>query len=439
MLLLSLSAACSSKGDPVEADPSNPERLPGDATGSGDASGSAGDSAGDSGTPGPSAAAKFSLKVAGGYGSGLYAPGETVHVWSAVSTTNGVALPWTGDASLLKNPNEWSSSFVMPSREVTLAAATAQQGLRLTVEAYKGSTSVDKTVRYYFPPGMKGLVIMSHGTGGNSNYIENSETFAIAVALVHRGFGVLSTEAEEAVAGDLNGDGKQRWQTAFAQTNIDLKNMNTLIAGLEQRGLIVANTPKFALGMSNGGAFSHFLGAVGASGVAGSFPKLRFKAVVGYCADATQVFKNNTSSTPSAWYMCGNEDNSEVSNSDARDNERKISAAGTPTEYLESLATPLYNERFTRIAGISAETSKGIADELRAAGYVDDKGFLNRDADELALEIVQPKNAARFPKILSLPESDQNRLKNQLKVMRAEHAQYADQTYRNIAFFEKFL
>jgi hypothetical protein len=47
--------------------------------------------------------------------------------------------------------------------------------------------------------------------------------------------------------------------------------------------------------------------------------------------------------------------------------------------------------------------------------------------------------SARFPKILSLPESDQNRLKNQLKVMRAEHAQYADQTYRNIAFFEKFL
>ena len=43
------------------------------------------------------------------------------------------------------------------------------------------------------------------------------------------------------------------------------------------------------------------------------------------------------------------------------------------------------------------------------------------------------------PRALSLPESDQNRLKNQLKVMRAEHAQYADQTYRNIAFFEKFL
>jgi len=426
-MLLSLAVACSGKGD--AAAPSGPEPVAGDA----------GDAGAREATSDGQAAAKFNVEVQGGYGSGRYAPGEIVHVWSAVSTTAGVAQPWTGDSTLLKNPNEWTSSFVMPAREVILTANASREELRLSVESYKGSTTVDKTVRYYFPPVMKGLVIMSHGTGGNSSYIENTETFPIAIALAQRGFGVLSTEAEEAVAGDLNADGKRRWQTAFTPNNIDLENLSILISGLEQRGLLKADTPKFALGMSNGGAFSHFLGAVGASSVSSTFPKLRFNAVVGYCADATQIFKNNTSSTPSAWYMCGNEDNPEVSLSEARTSERKLAAAGTPTEYLENSATPLYSERFTRIAGISAQTSTSIADELRAAGYVDQNGFLGRDADGIAVEIVQPKNASRFPTILSLPEGDQNRVKNQLKVLRAEHAQYADQTFRNISFFEKFL
>jgi poly(3-hydroxybutyrate) depolymerase len=428
-LMLCFSLGCSSNGDAGKVPPAGQEPP----AGAGDAGTQ--DAASDRQAP----VEKLNVNVNGGYGSGRYAPGETVHVWSAVSTTNGVALPWTGDSTLLKNPNEWTSSFVMPSREVTLTADTVQQELQLTVESYKGSTSVEKTVRYYFPPAMKGLVVMSHGTGGNSRYIENTETFAIALALVRRGFGVLSTEAEESVAGDLNADGKTRWQTAFTPNNTDLKNLSVLISGLEDRGLLKADTPKFALGMSNGGAFSHFLGAIGASNVASTFPKLRFNAVVGYCADATQVFKNNGSNTPSAWYMCGNEDNPEVSLSEARNSERKVAAAGTPTEYLENAATPLYSERFTRIGGVSAQTSASIADELRAAGYVDQNGFLSRDGDEIALEIAQPKNAARFPAILALPESDQNRVRNQLKVLRAEHAQYADQTYRNIAFFEKFL
>jgi hypothetical protein len=388
---------------------------------------------------GPDANGKYNLKVDGGYGSGAYAPGETVYVWSGVSTTTGVALPWTGDASLLKNPSEWISTFVMPSRNVSMAANSAVQNLQLKVETYKGSTNVDKTVRYFFPPAMKGLVFMSHGTGGNSSYIDNTETFTIALALVKRGFGVLSTEAEEAPAGDLNGDGKQRWQTGFTANNIDLKNLSILLTGLEQRGLITANTPKFALGMSNGGAFSHFLGAIGASSIANSFPKLRFKAVVGYCSDSTQISRNSNSRTPSAWYMCGGEDNPEVSNAEARENESKLKAAGVPTEYYENPASPLYDERFTRITGITPETSKAIANELRAGGFVDAKGFLNKDADEIALEIIQPQNASKFPTLVALPESGQNRVKNQLKVLRAEHAQYGDQVERNILFFEKFL
>lgn len=390
-------------------------------------------SGGDDGNP-PSASV-FTVQVEGGYGAGTYAAGETVHVWSAASTTQAVVLPWTGDASLLAEPLEWHTTFIMPERDVTLVANSQDQALTLIVEQYKGSTGVAKTVRYFFPPDMRGVVILSHGTGGNSRFIESTEAFALALALVSDGYGVLSTEAEEAVAGDLNGDGKERWRTVYTKSNIDLQNLQILFDDFEARGLIPTSTPKFALGMSNGGAFSHFLGTVSATSVASSFPQLRFNAVVAYCADATQTDSGTLSTTPSAWFMCGAEDNPEVSNKEARANEQALRERGFPTDYVEHPPSPIYDERFTRIAGISADTSRAMVAELRAADFVDADGFVTADADQIAAAVVN--DPASFPTI-SMQTDALSSIRSQVKAMRAEHAMYADYTQRNLAFFDRF-
>ncbi len=378
----------------------------------------------------------FTLEVVNGYGSGVYAAGSTVHVWSAASTSNEVALPWTGDdASLLAEPNEWHSSFVMPARDVNLVSNKQSQPLTLTVKQYNGSTNVPKTVRYYMPPAMRGVVIFSHGTGGSSDYIESPEAFALALALVQKGYGVLGTEAEEVVAGDLNGDGKIRWATAATANNVDLKNLQILFAGAEEQGLIPAGTPKFALGMSAGGSFSHFLGTVGATAVANSFPQLRFNAVMSYCADATAAKSATLSTTPSAWFMCGAEDNPEVSLQEARDNEKTLRGRGIQTQYVEHPPSPLYDERFTRIPGISADTSAAMAAELRSAGFIDVSGFVSTDGDQIGLFVQD--NPASFPTIAS-QTADLGSIRTQVKTMRAEHAMYSDYTQRNIAFFDQF-
>lgn len=457
ILLAVSSMHCSKMGEPLtvqlenqprdskEPEPSSGEQPSSDhQTASGDQTGAGGQATPEvQPTPDPKLVQeetkKFRVTVEGGFGSGFYAPGESVTIWSGVSTKNQVALPWSGDANLLKTPQEWVSSFVMPNRDVMLSAQVKSQSLVLQLETFTGSTNVEKEVRYHFPQNMRGLVFFSHGTGGTSRYIENTETFAVALAFVERGFGVISTEAEEAAAGDLNGDGKVRWQTTYTQNNVDLKNLSILLAGLEQRGILNAATPKFALGMSNGGAFSHFLGAISASPIAGSFPRIKFNAVLGYCSDATQVYKSNGTKTPSAWYMCGRENHPEVSLDEARANEARIRAMGVPTEYKESAPTPLYSERFTRVTEISTEQSKAMAEELRAGGYVDSKGYLNKGAEEMALEIIDPLNASRFPTFHSLPESAASRVKHQLQVMRGEHAQYADLVSSNIQFFERYL
>ena len=168
---------------------------------------------------------------------------------------------------------------------------------------------------------MRGVVVFSHGTGGSSGFIEATESSPNALALVADGCGAVSTEAEEAVAGDLNGNGKQRWMIRAVANNVGLGNLQLMFEAFETRGLIPVGTPKHALRMSNGGSFSHLLGTVGATAVALNFPQLRFAAVVGYCSGATASRSATLSTTPSASFMCGAEDKPEVLNAEARADE----------------------------------------------------------------------------------------------------------------------
>jgi len=377
---------------------------------------------------------EHTVSVTGGAGSGSYVAGSTVHVWSAVSTTDGVAQRWSGDDGLLTEPDEWHTTFVMPDRDVSLVATSTTQTVPLTVETFTGVTSAAKTVRYFFPTQMRGVVVFNHGTGGNSGFIEATESLPIALALVADGYGVVSTEAEEAAVGDLNGDEKQRWSNRAVADNVDLGNLQVMFEAFEDRGLIPAGTPKFALGMSAGGSFSHLLGTVAATGVAPNFPQLQFSAVVGYCSDATASRSAAVSTTPSAWFLCGAEDNPDVSNAEARANEAKMRARGVPTDYVEHRPSPLHDERFARIDGIDPPTSAAIAGELRAAGFVDQAGSVIVDGDEIAATVLA--NPAAFPTMSSNPRG--NMIRAQIKTMRAEHSMYADSTRRNIDFFDRF-
>jgi hypothetical protein len=378
--------------------------------------------------------AEYTVTVDGGYGSGSYQPGATVHVWSAVSTTAGVARRWGGDSDLLAEPEEWRTTFVMPASDVTLVANSTTQRMLPTVETFTGVTSVVKTVRYVFPPQMRGVVLFNHGTGGSSTFLESTEAFPLALALVADGYGVMSIDAEEAAGGDLNGDGKQRWAGRASAGNVDLRNLQVLFDSFESRGTIPDGTPKFALGMSAGGSFSHLLGTITATPSAAWFPQLQFAAVVAYCADASASRSASLSTTPSAWYVCAAEDNPEVSNAEARANETELRSRGVATDYAENLPSPLYEERFTRIDGITAATSAAMAEELRAAGFVDSAGFITRDAEEIAAVVAS--DPASFPAIVSSDRANLVRL--QIKVMRSEHAMYADLTRRTIDFFDRF-
>jgi hypothetical protein len=81
--------------------------------------------------------------------------------------------------------------------------------------------------------------------------------------------------------GDLNSDGKLRWDASLASGSVDLGNLDSLIASL-RASAPSSDDPLLVLGMSNGGSMAVTLGSR-ASASAAAFPDLRFAAAIVLC------------------------------------------------------------------------------------------------------------------------------------------------------------
>ena len=116
-----------------------------------------------------------------------------------------------------------------------------------------------KTVRYHIPPNPVGMVHITHGTGGSGAIIEGIEAGYIARVLVHAGYGVWATDAEEVDTGDQDRNDKIRWNVRPTEDNVDFANLTQIIEQFASRELVPQGTPQFIVGMSNGGAFASSL------------------------------------------------------------------------------------------------------------------------------------------------------------------------------------
>lgn len=392
----------------------------------------------DSGSDGPEQvdAGPYSLTVTNGYGSGSYAAGTTVHVWAALRPWDQLLTSWSGEASLLASPVEWHTQLVMPAHDVALDAIVESRNVQFEETSHDGVTGVGKTVLSYVPPSPKGLILFLHGTGGSASMIESAEAKYVALVAVERGYAVLSTEAEEVAAGEPpGGDGKIRWDPSLSESNLDFGNLDSLIAGIRQSGAIGASEPLYALGMSNGGAMALSLGAVAGSSVADSFPNLRFAAVVSHCAGG-RASAAEVTTTPTSWWLCENDDNDQVSNEEAVANSGILASRGIPTEVDAHAASPLYDERFTRVEGVDDATSKAVAQELRAAGFVGADSMFVTASDDISAAV--QADPAAFPATTALTGAQRVAMLNQLRVMQAEHEMYSDWAHRSIDFFEEY-
>ena len=401
-------------------------------SGSGSDSGSNSDSPAIA-QPAP-APASYALTVTGGVGSASVAAQGQAEVWASVQPQSEVVVRWTG-TGIVSDDEEWHATVAAGSAALAVTAQRIAVPVAFETLVYRAPTTLPKTLRLHIPPSPRGVILMLHGTFGNSAFVEKTEARYVALKAISKGYAVLAPEAEEAVAGDLNGDGKPRWDVALNGSNTDLQALDSLLASLAAGGRLPASPPRCVIGMSNGGAMATALGAVAGSGVAAQYPQLRFKAVVSYCAQARADAVAATR-TPTAWFLCGNDDNADVSNAGAQANSAALAARGVPTLALLHPATPLHEQRFMRVAGVAAAQSRGPAADFQAAGLVDAAMLFNTPTADIAAQATAMPT--RLPTLSALRPAQQRDVMSQIAVMRAEHEMFSDWASRSLRWFAAY-
>ena len=386
-------------------------------------------------------AAIYSLDVEGAYGGGMYPAGAVVHLFGALDPTleHNLGFEVLEGNIELQNADEWHATLIMPANDVRVRYRSESMPTEISEWVFPSVTGNDTTLRYHRSSDPVGIVFLLHGTGGSSRIIESVEARAFVSSAVARGYTVVAPEAEESVAGDLNGDGKMRWNVQPRANNVDFQNLNRLVSFAKDQGWAHADTPFYVVGMSNGGAMSMVLGAIGssASALRNVFPELRFGAVVSFCA-ASMAMVNNVTETPSAWYMAANDNHPQVGVEAIDESEgfyASLLARGIDADFAVHDSSPLFDERFVRVPGIDVATSRALVTDFENAGFLDEAQFVSTTMAEIQSSIVT--TPSDFPTLQSLTGPQKREFRNQLMSVTADHQLFSDLNERVLDFLDR--
>ncbi len=372
--------------------------------------------------------AQFVLTVSNGYGSGTFRAGDTVHVWSATIPPDNVFDIWTGNISTLESNDEWHTTLIMPSQNISVTANFKTTGpYNINQESIMGRDTL-KNVYSYFPPNFKGVIFCFHGTGGNAtNWTTLFDYRQFLNDAVADTFGFIITEAEEVTTQtDYNSNGKLQWNyLPYDSTNIDFANIKILIDTFTQRGTLNSTTKFYAVGMSNGGAFSSTIATF-----------YNWKAAVSYCAQASQLLASSTT-VPIQWCMAKYDNHPNVGtqgNADALQNHQTMVSRGICSKYFSNDHSPVYPERFMRSGTITQTKANNLFAELQLHGFLDADNYLLYASDTIAARILAAP--LTFPVFLSLTATEKIFVSTQVDAMYSAHQFYSDYNKKTLKFFD---
>ena len=341
----------------------------------------AGNDGSETGADEGSMAELYLLEAEGAYGGGMYPAGSEVHLFGALDPVfeHNLGFEVVEGEVALQNADEWHATLIMPANDVRVRYRSETISTEVSELVVSSVTGRDITLRYHRVANPTGIIFLLHGSGGSSQILETVEARAFAASAVARGYTVVAPEAEESVAGDLNGDGKTRWNVQPSPNNVDFQNLNRLVTMAKNQGWASDETPFYVAGMSNGGAMAVTLGAIAssASPLRDVFPELRFQAVVSFCATGPAMIPNITE-TPSAWFMAAEDSHPQVGTEaieEAQGFSQSLISRNVDTDFAVHVASPLFDERFLRVPGIDLATSRAVIAEFQNAGFLDEEKF----------------------------------------------------------------
>lgn len=371
----------------------------------------------------------FTVSVTGGYGGGTYREGDTVHLFSEAYGALQLFNGWTGDTDLLDAPAEWHTWFIMPARNVSVTAhVRPMESFALQFARVQGKARL-KPVYYYFPTGLKGVVYLLHGTGGNAQHlVSDYEWQQLIKSLVDSHYGIIVTESEESTTGvDGNGDGKIRWTLLpyDSVANTDFANIRLITDYFYKQGTLSTAAPRYAIGMSDGGFFAAALSAL-----------YGYRAEVNYCSQGSSTVISQTT-VPIQFCMARNDENANVGqagNEEALANALALAARGVCSGFLIKERCPVYPERFARSGQLSLDQSRAVFAELERNGFLDGKDYFIGTADDLSAAVQSHPDS--FPVISGLPAGQQTFVTAQVTLSISDHRMYSDYDAAAVAFLE---
>ena len=360
-----------------------------------------------------------------GYLSGIYMPGDTVHIWSGLDPVTMTFQEWTGDTSLLADPQEWHTTFIMQDNDVNFYAQQDSTGpIDFEYEIIQGAEN-PKNIYYKFPENSTGTIFFFHGANGSAeNIVDRVEAIQFFQDALQEGFGIVVTESENTtlgIPGSLN-----RWllQTWTLEENIDIANIQALIDTFTVRGSINAQDPIYSAGVSNGGNFSSVVAHA-----------LNFNAAAMVSAWGNPPALYLVTETPTVFCPAKYDPALGGGNWVAHMNFDTLQARGIPSAFYELDRSPAYPQRFARIPEIDLSLSNDLFNEFQSMGFTDNEHFFTVLDD--SIQSLYMTNPDAFSVLNTLDIATVRHVLDQIKVMTADHSFFADYNERVLEFFSE--
>lgn len=358
----------------------------------------------------------YELTVRSGYGGGRYAAGEVVHVWADLDPQGEWLPTWLvpeGSAPLF-DATEWNSDLLMPDGGLTIEARAEPVEYPLSAASFV-LASGKRYALEWLPDDPRALVLFFHGASYNHTQIQSNAGTYLAHLLANDGYALVAFDSAGAArsgAGGWNDD-------VSGASNEDLDAVREIVTALRGDGSIGAATPVVAMGMSSGGQFAHAVGEA-----------LPADAVLAFCAPGQAATLAETVA-PTAWFLAENDSTFPTGADDAAAAAAELDARGVPNLLSVHPPTPLYDQRFERVAGVDPALSAAIAADIRAAGFVDDD-------DRWLVSGATVSASVPFPSMSGLDADDVVAVDAEIEVMAAEHELYEDYASRMKEFLRRF-
>lgn len=371
----------------------------------------------------PGSLKKYQLTVQNGYGSGLYALGDTVHIWSRELDSNEVFSQWeapvsSSDRFLLSIPDEWHTTLTMPAHDVTVRGVIDT----LTLPTYRVdtvTTELDRVViRTITPEQPIGRIALLHDVNGSAeNWMKDVEKHQFVRDALQQRFALLFLESVESAFGDQNQNGSEEWRLfPFNLQNPDIAATTVTLDQLPNRTL-----PLFTLGVGNGGTF--------ASGLASAE---EYRATALFSAPPSE---NSGSNAPPPHIFCLAENDPEAGtvNKESFNYYQWLLGQGVKSQYAIHSPSPLYPQRFARIKGIDTATSRQIFAEITRESALNTRGYLT-ESPATFIEAILNK-PGQYPVIASLSPQQQAGVLEECIAVYADHGFYSDLNKTTLRFF----